>query len=238
MPQLARALPVSRTNLDPPDAVWSGVIPVSATSGKTAVPDSTSSGGPVSTSSAGVVPNSTSAGGQISSLRQAVIGLGPGDPKGTGSSFDELDSTIEEFQQDITDWKEMGLVDDDNDPMDTRESVKKRSRGYAAKEVTSGRADEGDLLAPFPMEEKPVEFVRKYLGEEELQTILSLPPEDQQFWLMDYLKRTLLRFSEEQQNVILKAPKEKRFLVMRDLFRRLEAEGTPLGGEQGGSGSA
>ena len=243
MPQLRKALPASRTNLDPPDS-----------SLKRSAPGRNSNVLPpvVTSSVAGMVPDSTSSGlislpdgaSSQSSLRQAVTnsGVSPGVTSSVGSSlgqalansasptarpaggatgeFEELDMTIESFSQDVEDWKKMGLLDDDQDMVEAQEN-KKRDRSYANEVGISSRRDEGRLLAPFPMVPDPLEFVQQHLGLAELNAITAQPEERRQFWLVDYLKDILLTFPEEHQETILKAPKEERFFVMKKLFDEL-----------------
>ena len=238
MPQLRRALPHSRTNLDPPDSPL-----------KASVPSISSNGVPPVNLSSGIVPDSVSSclvplpdsatSGQ-SSVRQAVINTSSSIPTAsasghTPSEFEDLDRTIESFSRDMEDWKEMGLLDD-HDMVDAKES-KKRDRSYAVEINESGVRDSGELLAPFPMVPNPLEFVQQHLGHNELQGISAAPEEDRQYWLVEYLKNVLLKFPEEHQRTILKAPKDEHFFVMKKLYDELGLGKSNASGHEGaGSG--
>jgi hypothetical protein len=138
MPQLASTLPcIGRTNLDPPDTTTS--------KGLLATPDDMSSGG--------IFPDGTmSCSG--SSLKKDVMKV----TKTSSPTTKKLDLLIAEGESDVEDWKKMGLLDDDKEMTDTKES-KKRERSYADEEGTSNATDVGELLAPFPWVSNPVDFV-------------------------------------------------------------------------------
>lgn len=196
MRNVSSSLPsVARSNRDPPTQVGR-VKPV---------PD-----GPTSSFLAGPRPD-------VPASSQA--GRNKKEPEQKGSpTIANVDAIIQEGEGDVEEWKTLGLLDDD-DMLDAKDS-KKRDRGYAEEAGVAESTDQGEVLAPFPLVSHPALFVRDNLGATDFQEISQVAPNLHQEWLMTYLKNALLNLPQDLQEMVLAAPREQRFMVMKNLYQQ------------------
>lgn len=211
-PQLAQALPPVRLARDPPTAVTGGTL-LPESSG--AVPVAVTSGAGAKTLS--LVPFGSDK-TTNSSLSEAVK-----EKWGESPQQKSLLKLIDEGKSDLQQGLSIFESDDDEEMNDAKDNLK-RDHGHARQDGQSDASDQATLLAPFPLQPNPTEFVRLNMRQENHAAVQVVPWDEWQQWLMDSLKNVLFTFSEADRNSILSHPKEHRFSVLKHLHETCQSQ--------------